>query len=169
MGEEKQALSASGACRLFEDDEESYARRLEQIRWPDGLECIRCSQTYVRRVTIPGRSGRVYPLYWCPTCRYQYRVTTGTMFHDSHIPLSKWFLAIQLICCAKRRSSIKWLQRELEVTYKTAWRMAHRIRLARRDDSGFYQRLFADIGQPPAKPSQEGLARDASSCEPSFG
>ena len=80
----------------------------------------------------------------CVDCRYQYSVTAGTVFHDSHLPLTKWFLGIYLICSAKKGVSAKQLQRQLAVSYKTAWYMAHRIRLAMSEDGEFCQK-FAGI------------------------
>jgi transposase-like protein len=154
MEEERQAFTLGSVLRPSQGSEEHCFRQLERIRWPDVVRCIRCSQTGVRRVSAATRSGHDHPLYWCPICRYQFRITTGTIFHDSHVPLSKWFLALRLICSAKHRISIKWLQQELAVTYKTAWRIAHHIGTARQQNSGFYQRLFSEIGQAPANRSE---------------
>src|SRR5205085_8973528 len=70
----------------------------------------------------------------CNSCRYQFSVTAGTLFHDSHLPLWKWFLGIYLIAESKKGISAKQLQRMLKVSYKTAWYMAHRIREAMGDD-----------------------------------
>lgn len=55
-------------------------------------------------------------------------MTAGTLFHDSHLPLWKWFLAIYIICESKKGVSSKQLQRMLGVSYKTAWYLSHRIR-----------------------------------------
>ena len=85
---------------------------------------------------FPGKTGKRH-LYRCVPCDYQYSVTTGSIFHDSHLPLTKWFLAIYLICSAKKGISAKELQRQLAVTYKTAWYMAHRIRTAMSEDDEF--------------------------------
>ncbi len=69
------------------------------------------------------------------SCRYQFSVTAGTVFHDSHLPLWKWFLAIYLIGESKKGISAKQLQRTLGVSYKTAWYLGHRVRSAMEDDS----------------------------------
>ena len=72
-------------------------------------------------------------------------MTVGTVFHDSHLPLTKWFLAIYLICSAKKGVSSLQLQRELAIgSYRTAWYMADRIRLAMAEDEDFCQK-FAGI------------------------
>jgi len=111
---------------------------LERIRWPRGLECLNCKSKRVMKFQAKGKTGKERSLYECVDCRYQYSVTVGTMFHDSHLPLVKWFLAIYMICSAKKGVSAKQLQRELEIgSYKTAWYMAHRIRLAMHDDPQF--------------------------------
>lgn len=111
---------------------------LERIRWPQGLECIDCKSKRVMKFQAKGKTGKERFLYECNECRYQYSVTVGTIFHDSHLPLVKWFLAIYMICSAKKGVSAKQLQRELEIgSYKTAWYMAHRIRLAMQDDPQF--------------------------------
>src|SRR5262249_35863093 len=115
---------------------------LERIRWPHGLRCIKCSGENVRRLESAGKTGKPRYLYWCSDCRYQYSVTVGTIFHDSHAPLTKWFLAIYLICSAKKGVSAKQLQTQLELgSYKTAWYMAHRIRVAMQDDKDFCQKF----------------------------
>jgi transposase-like protein len=74
----------------------------------------------------PARKG----LYCCAACRQQFTVTVGTLFEDSHLPISKWLMAIFIICSSKKSISANQLHRMLGVTYKTAWFMAHRIRYA---------------------------------------
>src|SRR5947209_8770088 len=66
----------------------------------------------------------------CKSCRYQFSVTTGTIFHDTHLPLWKWYLAVYLIVEAKKGLSANQLKRTLNVSYKTAWYLCHRIRAA---------------------------------------
>jgi hypothetical protein len=73
--------------------------------------------------------------YECNGCRYQFSVTAGTVFHDSHLPLWKWFLAIYLMGESRKGISAKQLQRTLGVSYKTAWYLAHRIRSAMEEGS----------------------------------
>jgi transposase-like protein len=117
--------------------EERCIKHLEGIRWKDGLRCIRCDSDRVMNFEGTGKTGKTRNLYECVDCRYQYSVTTGTIFHDTHLPLTKWFLAIYLICSAKKGISAKELQRQLSTSYKTAWYMAHRIRLAMQQDEDF--------------------------------
>ncbi len=108
--------------------EERCRGYLEELRWPDGPECPRCEKpTTISRIAQRNQ-------YECDKCRYQFSVTAGTLFHDSHLPLWKWFLAVYLICESKKGVSAKQLQRMLDVSYKTAWYLAHRIRDAMGDD-----------------------------------
>ncbi len=68
----------------------------------------------------------------CGACRKQFTVRAGTIFEESHLELHKWLQAIYLMCASKKGVSAKQLQRTLEVQYKTAWFLAHRIREAMR-------------------------------------
>ena len=121
--------------------EEKCIAHFERIRWPNGVCCIRCGNLKITQYETTGKTGKVRHLYQCLDCKYNFSVTTGTIFHDSHLPLTKWFLAIYLICSAKKGVSSKQLQRQLDVTYKTAWYMAHRIRLAMQEDSDFCKKF----------------------------
>ena len=100
---------------------------LEELRWPDGPVCPRCDGTTISRI-------RKRNQFDCDSCRYQFSVTAGTLMHDSHLPLSKWFLAIYLMVESKKSISAKQLQRMLGTSYKTAWYLQHRIRDAMGDD-----------------------------------
>jgi transposase len=66
--------------------------------------------------------------YQCTKCRFQIAPTTGTIFHKSTVPLALWFHALMMFSNAKSGLSAKTIQRDLEITYKTAWRMARLIR-----------------------------------------
>lgn len=85
-------------------------------------EACSCGGTYSR---IPSRKQ-----YQCSKCRFQIAPTAGTIFHKSDTPLTLWFEAILRFSNAKSGYSAKQLQRDLEVTYKTAWRMLKLIREA---------------------------------------
>jgi transposase-like protein len=100
---------------------------LERLRWPEGVMCPRCNDTRVSRL-------KDYARYECVGCEYQFTVMSGTIFHDSHLPLPIWFLATLLLCEAKKGMSAMQLKRTLWGTdrgsYKTAWYLCHRIRRA---------------------------------------
>src|ERR687886_316072 len=103
--------------------EDSCRARLEELRWPEGVECPRCDSKSIARMEDRHQ-------YQCRSCRYQFSVTAGTIFHDTHLPLWKWFLAVYLIVESKKGISANQLKRTLNVSYKTAWYLCHRIREA---------------------------------------
>lgn len=111
----------------FHNEEAAYAR-LESIVWPDGPHCPRCGG-FDRITKVNG--GRV-ALWRCGPCKRQFRVTVGTVFEDSKVPLHKWFQAAHLLVSSKKGISAHQLHRTLRVTYKTAWFMEHRLREALR-------------------------------------
>jgi transposase-like protein len=96
---------------------------LERLRWPKGVDCPRCKHEHISRLAG-------YDRYECADCEYQFTVTSGTIFHDSHLPLTKWFLAVLLLVEAKKGMSAMQLKRTLGLGYKTAWYLCHRIRAA---------------------------------------
>ncbi len=100
---------------------------LERLRWPEGVMCPRCKDTRVSRL-------KDYARFECVGCEYQFTVTSGTIFHDSHLPLPIWFMAVLLLCEAKKGMSAMQLKRTLwgqhKGSYKTAWYLCHRIRRA---------------------------------------
>ena len=100
---------------------------LEGLRWPSGPACLRCGSLSVSEIEARNQ-------YDCNDCRHQFSVTAGTIMHDSHLPLRKWFLAIYLICESKKGISALQLKRTLGVAYKTAWYLSHRIREAMGND-----------------------------------
>jgi transposase-like protein len=102
---------------------------LEGLRWPDGVECPRCQSKKISRI-VKRRQ------FDCDSCRYQFSVKSGTVFHDSKLPLWKWFLAVYLMIESKKGISANQLKRTLGVSYKTAWYLCHRIRAAMVDESG---------------------------------
>ena len=105
------------------NDDEKYREALEKIRWPNGVACTRCGV-----LGAPELPGGV--LFQCKSCRYQLSVTSGTIMHDYHPPLRKWFLAIYLVCESKKGISANQLRRTIGTTYRTAWHLCHRIRKA---------------------------------------
>lgn len=96
---------------------------LTKLRWPKGIECPRCKAK--KAVWLQARSQ-----HQCVECLYQFSVTAGTVFNDSHLPLEKWFVAAYLMCESRKGISANQLKRILGVSYKTAWYLCHRIRAA---------------------------------------
>lgn len=103
-----------GKCRTY----------LEHCRWPEGLKCPRCGSPKTSKAAKDGHK------FNCDVCHYQFTVTAGTIFHDSHLPMWKWFLAVYLMTESKKGISANQIQRTLKVSYKTAWYLCHRIRKA---------------------------------------
>lgn len=99
---------------------------LVRLRWPNGPECLRCHGPVVELATEK-------QLFYCKECDYQFTVTAATIFNDSHLPLTKWFLATLLLCEAKKGMSANQIKRTLGVSYKTAWYLCHRIRAAMKE------------------------------------
>ncbi len=79
------------------------------------------------------RKNRRTRIYQCLACGKQFSATSGMIFNDTHLPVKKWFMAIAVICEAKRGIFAIQLDRHLEVDYRTAWHLAHRIREAMQD------------------------------------
>src|ERR1700687_3901411 len=113
-------------------DEDKAREFLEKLRWPDGPVCPHCGlldNAYRLEPKASKKGTHVRKGVWkCGGCREQFTVTVGTIFEDSHIPLSKWLLAYHLLCASKKGMSAHQLHRMLKVTYRSAWFMAHRIR-----------------------------------------
>jgi transposase-like protein len=111
---------------LFDTDDKCR-ELLVRLRWPSGVECPRCKMPAVELETAK-------QLFYCKGCDYQFSVTSGTVFNDSHLSLQKWFLATLLLCEAKKGMSALQLKRTLwgqhKGSYKTAWYLCHRIRFA---------------------------------------
>src|SRR5689334_18779353 len=120
-----------GLTDLQPVSDEHARATLEKLRWPNGPVCPKCGGADPYKLTPrkPGAKTRK-GLYKCRACRQQFTVTVGTIFEDSHIPLGKWVMAIQLLCASKKGMSAHQLHRMLKINYRSAWFMAHRLRYA---------------------------------------
>lgn len=132
---------------------------LAAMRWPHGVCCLKCGVTAeddkgnprimkfttsettrwrfskkkqkMVEVRVPSRQ-----LYECKECGYQFSATTGTVFHDSHLPLEKWFEAVAMVLEAKKGMSALQVCRHLGIpkrNYKSVWYLCHRIREATKE------------------------------------
>lgn len=131
-----ETLNLSTLAKKFSDESAAW-EHVERTRWPNGPVCPHCgvvNHAYFLEPKAPRETstGKVsYRRVWkCADCREQFSVLVGTIFEDSKIPLSKWLLAIHMLCAGKNGASAHELHRDLGITYKSAWFMAHRIRLA---------------------------------------
>lgn len=123
-------------------DETAAFAHVESIIWPDGPVCPHCGvvDSAYRLTGVRTKPSKKNPegkerhgLWKCRECRKQFTVRKGTIFEESHIEMHKWLQAIHLMVSSKKGISSHQLHRVLEVTYKTAWFLTHRIRECMRD------------------------------------
>lgn len=107
---------------MFPDDDACVAF-LAKLRWPEGFICPACKQA-----SIPWNANRDRLI--CPICRHQTSVTAGTIFDKTRTPLKTWFEAAWHVSTAKSGMSAKTLERTIGTSYKVAWMMLHRFRVA---------------------------------------
>ena len=110
--------------------EEDCLEYLERLRWPEGVNCCKCLAKKISRISSHGKTGKPRHLYQCLQCRAQFSVKTGTIFQDSHLPLTIWFKAIAFVGTATKNISANSLKRELNVHYRTASYLMARIQRA---------------------------------------
>lgn len=124
----------------FHDEAAAFAH-VEALLWANGRVCPHCgtvdhSYPLKNQRSKPSKKNpegvERHGLYKCSDCRKQFTVRIGTIFEETHLPLHKWLQAIHLVCSSKKGISAHQLHRTLEVQYKTAWFLAHRIREAMR-------------------------------------
>jgi transposase-like protein len=119
--------------RPYFHDEQAAFDFVEAIIWPQGPVCPHCGGFERISAIKPNPEKRVrFGLKKCGQCKGQFTVRMGTIFEESKLPLTKWLQAIFLMTASKKGVSAHQLHRTLEVTYKTAWFLAHRVREAMR-------------------------------------
>lgn len=124
-------------------DETAARKHLEKLLWPNGPVCPHCGSLEAA-TKLKGKSTRP-GVYWCNACQKPYSVTVGTVYERSHIPLNKWLLATYLLSSSKKGISAHQLMRTLGLgSYRTAWFMAHRIRMAMAPAAGSEPPLGGD-------------------------
>jgi len=117
-------------------DEAAAHEFLEGVLWANGAVCPHCggSERITKVKANPEKRIRV-GLWRCGPCKKQFTVKVGTVFEDSKVKLNLWLQAVVLMTASKKGISAHQLHRTLDVTYKTAWFMEHRIREAMRSGS----------------------------------
>ena len=119
--------------RPYFHNEQAAFDFVEGIIWANGPVCPHCGGFEKITVIKPNPEKRVrFGLKKCGQCKGQFTVRMGTIFEESKLPMTKWLQAIFLMTASKKGVSAHQLHRTLEVTYKTAWFMSHRIREAMR-------------------------------------
>ena len=139
-------------------NQESCIAYLEQARWNGKPVCPYCDSENTNK-TYNQDTERFR--HFCNGCKKSFSVTVGTIFHDSRLPLQKWFLAIDLILNAKKGLSSCQLARDLDVRQATAWSMGHRIRKAMKQDTGLLSGIVEmDETYVGGKPRKEAKKDD---------
>ncbi len=110
----EEAFRTEAACQAY----------VRHLRWPDGFRCPRCGRSGEPWISARGR-------LVCRRCRGEVRLTAGTIFQDSHLPLRTWFRAIWWVTNQKSGMNALGLQRALGLgSYETAWVCLHKLRRA---------------------------------------
>ena len=125
-----EGISLTTLFKMFPNDE-TAAAWVERIRWPDGLECPHCSSD---RISYPVKHKTM--THRCKDCRKWFSVRTGTMMESSRLGLQTWVVAVYLLNTGLKGRSSMNLHRDLDITQKSAWYLAHRIREAWEDNGG---------------------------------
>jgi transposase-like protein len=113
-------------------DETKAREWLEARVWPNGPTCPHCGNADAAKIRgLQGKAHRT-GLYQCAECREQFTVTVKTVFERSKIPLTKWLAALFLLTASKKGVSAHQIHRSLDISYKSAWFMMHRLREALR-------------------------------------
>ncbi len=145
----------------FHDEAAAFAH-LESLLWPNGPVCPHCGSVSGKHYDLcKTRLG----LRKCSDCRKQFTVKVGTVFESAHVPLHKCLQAVHLLCSSKKGVSSHQLHRVLQVQYKTAWFLSHRIREAMRSGAlapimggpgGVVEVDETFIGNKPGAPVKRG-------------
>ena len=121
----REGLSLVDAVKMF-SDEEATERWFVETRWPNGISCPFCGSLD----DVRERPNRKPQPYRCRACRKDFSVKTGSIMHGSKLPLSTWAIATYLLTTNLKGVSSMKLHRDLGITQKSAWHLAHRIRRA---------------------------------------
>ena len=125
----REGISLIEAVERFGDNTKAEAWLVAQ-RWPKGIRCARCESDKIS----PRAKARQTPTYRCKACKKDFTVKTNTIMHGSPLPLKKWAMAFYLYSTHIKSVSSMKLHRDLDITQKSAWHLAHRIRECFEDD-----------------------------------
>lgn len=137
--------------------QEACIQHLEKTRWLFGPMCAYCSSMRVNKLLHENR-------YHCRDCHKSFSVTVGTIFHDTKVPLQKWFVLIALMLNAKKGLSACQAARDLDMRRPTVWSMMHRIRKGLQDDGsllcGIVEMDETYVGGRPRKGGKKKTKKD---------
>ncbi|MYE07108.1 MAG: IS1595 family transposase [Chloroflexi bacterium] len=126
----RKGLSLIELTRMFPDDETAKAW-IEKVRWPAGPACPRCGSDNIQR------NGKHKTMdHRCRSCRKWFTVRTGTIMQASNLGYQTWVLASYLLTTGLKGAASMKLHRDLGITQKSAWHLAHRIREAWTETDG---------------------------------
>ena len=128
----RKGMSLVEAVKQF-SDESAVERMFIEARWPNGIACVSCGS-----LRIKDRPTRKPAPFRCQDCKCDFSVKTGTVMQGSNLPLSKWALASCLMTTSLKGVSSMKLHRDLGITQKAAWHLAHRIRKAWESEAGLF-------------------------------
>jgi transposase-like protein len=121
---------------LFASEQDCHAH-LVALRWPEGVRCPACDGRKTSEIKPPAPPGTQRTpertVYECRFCLRQFTVTSGTAFQDTHLPLSKWFRAVEMWIDSGGKLKARALERELGVTYRTAWLLRQKLKSILKD------------------------------------
>ena len=120
------------AARLL-TDESTVERMFIDVRWPNGVGCLHCGS-----VNVKERRPRTRLVFRCRDCRKEFSIKTGTVMEGSNLPLTAWAQGFYLFTTNIKGVSSMRLHRELGITQKSAWHLAHRIRKAWEANRGMF-------------------------------
>ncbi|MCY4461737.1 MAG: IS1595 family transposase [Albidovulum sp.] len=144
----RQGMSLLDAMRMFSSDEVAEKWFADQ-RWPDGIECPHCGsrriQEKTKHPTMPHR---------CRDCRKYFSVKTGNVMEGSNLGFQTWAIAIYLLAKSLKSVSSMKLHRDLGITQKSAWHLAHRIRETFKDPG-------PDVFEGPVEVDETYMGRQA--------
>ena len=125
----RKGISLIDLFEMFPDDKTAEEWFIKS-RWPDGVRCAHCGSEDISKSTHP-----VMPFH-CRACRKFFSAKTNSVMHSSKVGYQKWAIMVYLFVTGLKGTSSMKLHRDLGVSQKTAWHMAHRIRETYRDGVG---------------------------------
>ncbi len=147
-------MSLLAFLKRFPDEESCWAH-LETVRWPDGPICPRCGSIGNAHHVGQGHYRR------CNACRAKFKVTHGTPFEGTHLPLRTWFTALYLIAASSKGISSVKLGQHLGIGQKTAWFLGQRIRRMLEDKDGLLRGVVEVDETYLGESVESGQSRDA--------